>query len=214
MVRGRRPDPNRAPAGTSHHPAGGEQIVEYVPQAHSSALVCQMADSLPTDLARDVFARSIEAMGDRLTDNDVYALRRMAVAFDRSVQADLDIEKNGLMYVTEWGRKVNPAAKLARDESNHYLKIADQYGLTFLARLRAGILQLAGQSMMSQIHESMASAIVSRILELDPLETIVVENAIDAREHVCVCGRDFPTKRGLSNHKRYCKSPKKKRRKR
>lgn len=197
MARGRRPSANKAPAGTSHHPAAGEQIVEYAPQVHSMELVCQVLQELPSELARAVFSRSVEALGDKLVDNDIYALQRMAISFDRSIEADKDVEAHGLFQETPWGRKVNPAAKLARDESGHYMKIADQYALTFVSRLRAGILQLAGQSMMEQIHESMASAIVSRILQLDPVETIVVEQAM----HRCKCGRSFGSARGLSIHR-------------
>jgi hypothetical protein len=53
--------------------------------------------------------------------------------------------------------------KVARDEGTFYLRIADQYALTFVARLRAGLLQLAGQSLMKDLHSGIAEAIVAQI---------------------------------------------------
>ena len=218
MSRGNRPAPNKAPAGTSHHPDAGEQTVEIVPQEHDDVLALTIAEELPEGLPRDVFIRSVGELGDRIRDTDLEALRLMAWALHRSAEAQKDVEDNGLFEFHEiYGKRPNPALKLARDEAKLYLQIADQYALTFVSRLRAGILQLAGQSMLEQVHESMAAAIVARILAHDPMERRALEPAIEAAlvRHTCGdCGRTFASHRGLAVHRHRAHPPKKPRRRR
>lgn len=164
MSRGRTPDPQRAKRGTGHRPAAGEEIVEYAPGAIDLRHRDTVASELPEGLPRDVFIRAVDELGDKLRDTDLEALRIMAWAIHRSNEAQMLVEEHGMMISSEWGPKVNPMLKVARDEAALYLKIADQYALTFVSRLRAGVLQLAGQSMLQQIHEQMADAIVARIV--------------------------------------------------
>lgn len=200
MARGRKADPQRAKRGTGHRPAAGERVVEIVKQEHSMTLQSSIAQELPAGLPRDVFLRSCLELGDKLRDTDLEALRIMAWSLYRHSQAQEEVEKSGLFVEGPFGNMVaNPALKMARDEASLYLKIADQYALTFTSRLRAGILQLAGQSMLSQMHESMAAAIVARIVATDPVEQAIVADAIDV--YPCECGRSFTSSRGLAVHK-------------
>jgi hypothetical protein len=217
MARGNRPAPAKGPAGTSHHPAAGEQTVEIVAQDHSAALASCIAAELPDGLPRQVFLRSVDELGDRLRDMDLEALRIMAWALHRADEAQRDVEACGMFEYHEiYGKRPNPALKIARDEANLYLKIADQYALTFVSRLRAGILQLAGQSMFEQLHESMAAAIVSRIVATDPVERRAIEAAVTGvTVHVCAdCEREFASGRGLAVHRSRAHPPKPKKRKR
>lgn len=215
MSRGKRPAASRAPGGTNHHPDATERVVEIVPQEHDAVLAVVISEELPEGLPRQVFLRSVSELGDRLRDTDLEALRLMAWALHRSHQAQLDVEANGMFEISEmYGKRPNPALKIARDEAALYLKIADQYALTFVSRLRAGILQLAGQSMLQQIHQSMADEIVARILSHDPMERRAIKPALpgSAAAHVCGnCGREFSSARGLSVH-RHRAHPKKRRR--
>ncbi len=205
MSRGRRPSPKRAPSGTSHHPAAGEQVVEIAAQAHDSALVQEIAAELPEGLPRRVFLRSVDELGERMRDMDLEALRVMAWAIHRSNEAQLDVEINGMFEIHEiYGKRPNPALKVARDEANLYLKIADQYALTFVSRLRAGILQLAGQSMLEQLQESMATAMVKRILAHDPVDRRAIGPAIKTAVSIFACGgceRTFASHRALAVHR-------------
>jgi len=199
MSRGRKADPQRAARGTGHRPQVGEAITEYVPQHHSSALERQFAEELPVGLPRDSFMRAVAELGDRGRDTDLEALRIMAMCIHRAQQYQQVVDAEGLMVSDSFGnRKVNPALKASRDEANMYLKIANQYGLTFVSRLQAGIMQLAGESMLQQMHQSIAGAIVSRIIAAEPVEAI-----IDALPHVCPdCKRGFSSARGLASHVR------------
>ena len=165
MTKGRKPDPQRAKRGTGHRPPAGESIVEYVPQHHDLKLRESLSRSLPAGAARRVFKNAVTELGDKIRDNDLEALALMARHYHNALEAQKLVDKYGLAENTPFGMKVNPFLKAARDEEAAYLKIAERYALTFVSRLQAGILQLAGQSMMQQIHHEMADAIVARILE-------------------------------------------------
>jgi phage terminase small subunit len=163
MTRGRKPDPKRAARGTGHRAQTGKKTTKVVPQVVELGLVEVIAGELPAGLPRDMFLRATGELSGRLNDTDLEALRMMAWSLYRHEQAQAHVEEHGIMVDTPFGPKVNPMLKVARDEGAFYLKIADQYALTFVARLRAGLLQLAGQSLMKDLHSGMADAIVARL---------------------------------------------------
>jgi phage terminase small subunit len=155
MTRGRKPDPGRGRRVTRPPP---HQVVE-------PGLFEVIASELPQGLPRDIFKRAVGELAGRLNDTDLEALRMMAWSLYRHEQAQQHVEDNGIMVDTPFGPKLNPMLKLARDEGTFYLRIADQYALTFVGRLRAGLLQLAGQSLMKDLHSGIAAAIVARITD-------------------------------------------------
>jgi phage terminase small subunit len=165
VTRGRKPDPQRAKRGTGHVPQQGKKTTKVVPQVIEESLVDVIAGELPQGLPRDIFVRAVGELAGRLNDTDLEALRMMAWSLYRHEQAQAHVEANGIMVDTPFGPKVNPMLKVARDEGTFYLRIADQYALTFVGRLRAGLLQLAGQSLMKDLHSGIAEAIVSRITD-------------------------------------------------
>jgi len=202
MTRGNRPAASRAPSGTSHHPDATDRTVEIVEQVHSDDLVRAIAAEIPDGTPRAVFLRAVEELGGRVRDTDLEALRIMAVALHNYGEAQQHIARYGTLVASVMGNLMpNPALKVARDEANLYLKIADQYALTFVSRLRAGLLQLAGQSMLQQLHDGVAGAIVERILELPPDDRLAL-SAASTVARCQQCGRTFKTSRGLAAHVR------------
>jgi len=165
MTRGRKADPQRAKRGTGHSPQVGKKTTRVVPQVVDSRLSLEIAAELPEGLPREMFLRAVGELAGRLADTDFEALRMMAWSVYRHQQAQEYVERDGMVVDTPFGPRVNPMLKVARDEAQLYLKIADQYALTFVARLRAGLLQLAGQSLMKDLHSGIAEAIVARITD-------------------------------------------------
>jgi phage terminase small subunit len=165
VARGRKPDPQRRARKTGNTPKPGHKTTKIVPQDHSNNLALCMAQELPEGLAREVFLRSIDELSDRLRDTDLEALRMMSWSIYRHQQAQAIVERDGMMVTTPFGPVVNPMLKVAREEAKLYLKIADEYALTFVARLRAGLMQLAGQSLMRDLHSGIAEAIVKQITD-------------------------------------------------
>ena len=165
MTRGRKPDPGRAKRGTGNRPQVGKATTRIVPQDATPAVATAIAAELPEGLPREMFLRATAELAGRLNDTDFEALRMMAWSVYRHQQAQEHVEREGMVVETPFGPKVNPMLKVARDEAQLYLKIADQYALTFVARLRAGLLQLAGQILMKDLHSGIAEAIVARITD-------------------------------------------------
>jgi phage terminase small subunit len=165
VSRGRKPDPKRAKRGTGHRPQVGQKTTPIVPQVVELSLVETIAADLPAGLPREIFMRAVTELADRVNDTDLEALRMMAWSLYRHQQAQEHIEEYGIVVETPFGPKLNPMLKLARDEGAFYLRIADQYALTFVARLRAGLMQLAGQSLMKDLHSGIADAIVARLTD-------------------------------------------------
>lgn len=165
MTRGRKPDPKRSKRGTGNRPKTGQKTTHVVPQVVDTSLAVEIGADLPEGLAREIFKRAVAELSGRLNDTDLEALRMMAWSVYRHQQAQQYVEDEGLVVDTPFGPKVNPMLKVARDEGTFYLRVADQYALTFVARLRAGLLQLAGQSLMKDLHSGIAEAIVARITD-------------------------------------------------
>ncbi len=163
MSKGRKADPGRARRGTGNRPQAGKSVTKIAPQTCDPVLAQSIAAELPDGLPRAMFQRAVSELAGRLNDTDLEALRMMAWACHRHQQAQEHVEEHGIFVDTAFGPQVNPMLKVARDEGTFYLKIADQYALTFVARLRAGLLQLAGQSLLTDLHSGIADAIVARI---------------------------------------------------
>ena len=163
MTRGRKPDPGRAKRGTGNRPQVGKATTRIVPQDATPAVATAIAAELPEGLPREMFLRATAELAGRLNDTDFEALRMMAWSVYRHQQAQEHVEREGMVVDTPFGPKVNPMLKVARDEGTFYLRVADQYALTFVGRLRAGLLRLAGQSLMKDLHSGIAEAIVAQI---------------------------------------------------
>lgn len=165
MSRGRKPDPKRAARKTGNTPQTGKRKTKITPIDSTPPLILQFASELPEGAPREMFLRATAELAGRLADTDLEALSMMAWSVCHYQEAQRSIAEDGMMVKTEWGPRVNPMLKVARDEAQLYLKIADQYGLTFVSRLRTGLMQLAGQSLMRDLHEGMAKAIVAQITD-------------------------------------------------
>lgn len=164
MTRGRKADPQREARGTGHRPQHGEAMVEYNKQTHSLEIQAQLAKTLPAGEARESFLLAVEELGDKLRDTDLRNLRAMAWHMHRAQEAQKIVDRDGMEVYTDFGVKPHPMMKVARDEDAAYMRIAEKYALTFEARLRAGVMQVAGQSILQELHSDMAAAIVARIV--------------------------------------------------
>jgi phage terminase small subunit len=52
---------------------------------------------------------------------------------------------------------VNPLVKVERDMAATYMRISNDFGLTIAARLRLGLIQLAGQSILQSLNADLDS---------------------------------------------------------
>lgn len=152
MPKGRPPDPTRAKRGTGNRPQ--TQPVKALPALPETSGF-PVPQELP-DEAREMYERVVRELEPRgLREADLDALTMMVHSAYVHRQAREFVARNGVMVLVNGRPVVNPAIKVARDEAAMYLRIAQEYGLTLAARLRLGLMQLAGESMLSSMNRDL-----------------------------------------------------------
>lgn len=106
---------------------------------------------------------------DRLLEADILdrvdapALEMLSTAYARVGHARDAIKKYGHFTRGSSGQvKEHPAVKLERESVALFLKLAEQYALTPVARTRLGLAQLQGRSMVAEMDDRLGKA------ELEP----------------------------------------------
>lgn len=154
MAKGRPADPTRARRKTGHRPLPGEgKAVEVAPQ--SDAVVFAPPAGLSPE-GEAMFQRIVAELAPRgLREADLDALTMLCHSAEVHRQAREFVTRSGVMVMVNGRPVVNPAIKVARDEAQNYLRIAQEYGLTLAARLRLGLMQLAGESMLASLNRDL-----------------------------------------------------------
>jgi P27 family predicted phage terminase small subunit len=99
-----------------------------------------------------MFERIVEELAPRgLRPVDLEALEMMCHSAYAHRKAREFVAQHGVMVQVNGRIMPNPALKVARDEASAYTRIAQEYGLTLAARLRLGLMQLAGESMLASL---------------------------------------------------------------
>lgn len=147
-------DPNREKRGTGHHPTTAKPKVELV-----RSLPVDEAPPPPEDLPHDVHelwrVSIAELQHKGLRPADYEAIRLMCLMALRARQASDHIATWGLLVEGERGPLTNPMIKVERDASMTYLRIAQDFGLTFASRLRLGLMRLSGESLLGQLNREL-----------------------------------------------------------
>lgn len=153
MTKGRPADPTRARRKTGNRPLPGEQKETNLPALlpGEATPIFNMPDTLPPE-AQQMFQRIVDELSSRgLREADIEAITMMCHSAYVHQQAREFVRRNGVMVLVNGRPIVNPAIKVARDEAANYLRLASEYGLTLAARLRLGLMQLAGESMLASL---------------------------------------------------------------
>lgn len=159
MAKGRPADPARARRQTGHRPKPGE--AKAAPEVLPTAVV-PAAHGLPEppeDLppaAQEMFRRVVAELAPRgLREADLEAVSMMCYSAHIHYEARRQIAETGVLVQGLRGPMVNPLIKVARDEANTYLRLANEFGLTLAARLRLGLMQLAGESILTSLNKDL-----------------------------------------------------------
>ncbi len=146
-MKGRPADPTRARRGTGHRATAIQRAGVLVPvPSREQQLPAPPAD-LPPEV-HELWTLAMEELAPRgLRAADYEAIRMMCMAAARHRRASARINATDVVVSGPNGPIVNPLLRVERDEAATYLRIAEQYGLTMAARLRLGLVQLAGQSL-------------------------------------------------------------------
>jgi len=153
-LKGRPKDPTRTRRQT-----GNRRKPNEPPAMRAVPAIVDRVPPPPEDLAEEaqaiwrILAAELEPKG--LGPGDYEALRQMVTAAHRAREAARNITKYGLIVEGQRGPMVNPLVKLERDATLTYLKLAEQYGLTLASRLRLGMIQLQGSSLLSTLQSQL-----------------------------------------------------------
>lgn len=155
MAKGRPADPTRAKRGTGNRPKAGEAKVTEIAIPSRPAL-----PSAPTDLppeAQEMYRSIVAELIPRgLREADLESVAMMCHSAWLHREARLKIAQTGILVKGPRGvPMVNPLIKVARDEANTYLRLANEFGLTLAARLRLGLMQLAGESILESMNRDL-----------------------------------------------------------
>lgn len=87
-----------------------------------------------------------------LRPSDLEGVRMLVMAAHRNRQAAAAVDEHGLIVPSGSGSMMlNPALRLEKDTRADFLRWSDALGLTMASRLRLGLMQLAGESLLSSL---------------------------------------------------------------
>jgi len=158
VAKGRPADPTRTRRGTGNRPAAGKAKPAPAPVvAIASAASAPALPAAPPDLpaeAVDLWDTVIAELWPRgLRPADLEGVRMLVLAAYRNRQAEAVVSEHGILVMGTRGNPIpNPALKIAKDTRADYLRLADAFGLTLAARLRLGLMQLAGESLLQSLN--------------------------------------------------------------
>lgn len=158
-MKGRPADPTRARRRTGNRPQPGEarppRALAALPAPRDEADPLAPPEDLPPAAAA-VWEQAVAELEPKgLRPADLEAVRLMCVAACRARQAAAELDKYGLLVKGERGPMVNPMARLERDATMTYLRLAEQFGLTLASRMRLGLMVLAGESLVAELNRDL-----------------------------------------------------------
>ena len=158
-MKGRPPDPQRARRGTGHRPLAGQRPpIELVAPALEPPEPPAM---LPPE-GRETWRLVTSDLVQRgLVAADLPLAEMLVMAFVRSRQARAEIAKTSVLVSFEGRALAHPMLKLEKDSAATYLRLAETLGLSPAARVRLGLMQVAGQSLLLTIAERVARAVAA-----------------------------------------------------
>lgn len=151
----RQSDPTRARRKTGNRPKPGEaKPAKEILPAKTAPAITPPPDLAPE--AAEMYVRIVEELVPRgLREADLESVAMMCHSAHLHREARAAIAKHGLLVKGPRGPMVNPLVKVARDEATIYLRLANEFGLTLAARLRLGLMQLAGESIIESLNRDL-----------------------------------------------------------
>jgi len=157
-------DPTRARRGTGNRPVNTLPAIPDEPPADVAGV-----DRFPPpphlpDEAQAIYARVVAELAPQgLRETDAEAIGMLAQSAWVHAEARRELARTGVLVKGPRGPMVNPLVKVIRDEAATYLRLADAYGLTLASRLRLGLLQLAGQSMLDAMNADLDATVTVQV---------------------------------------------------
>lgn len=163
MSKGRPPDPSRARRKTGNRPAQGTpKVIKASPVKVKPAdpVIVERfppPDTLPASV-RGVWRAVIDDLGGSNHMRETYlpALTAYCEALHVHEQASANLHKFGVLVKGPNGQAVpNPLIKVQKEAAATMLRYAETLGLTPSGRIRLGLMEITGMSILSSLNESL-----------------------------------------------------------
>lgn len=161
MTKGRPADPGRARRGTGNRPKPG-QAKQLKPAlvVPGSAVTVPESYPPPADLpavVHDVWRAAVSDLGgaSHMRDSFTPALYAYCQAVYIHAQASANIAQFGVLVKGPHGPIANPLLKVQKDAAATMLRMAETLGLTPAARIRVGLMEVTGMSLLAGINQAL-----------------------------------------------------------
>lgn len=152
-MRGRPRDPARGRRRTGHRGKPGEPPrLRFAPPAEPGPP--EPPEDLPEG-AKALWGELAPHLPPGLRGADLILFRMLSVAAHRAARATAGLERYGEVVRGTRGPMLNPLARLERDATQAFLRLSEELGLTFASRLRLGVVELQGKSVLHALHEDL-----------------------------------------------------------
>lgn len=153
MPRGGVPDPKSSKRGTSHRKPKEARTLAPVEKVSSAIDPPADLNPLAAELWRDV-VRELASHGAS-REVDAVHVRFLCDQFVTYQECQAVVTQFGPMVEVEGRYVENPAVAMRDKAQANYLKISDRLGLDPLSRLKLGLLQVTGQSILAGIDKEL-----------------------------------------------------------
>jgi len=111
-----------------------------------------------------MYTRIVSELTPRgLREADLEAVSMMCHSAWLHTEARKKLAETGVLVKGPRGPMVNPLVKVARDEAATYLRLADSFGLTLASRLRLGLMQLTGESILQSLNNDLDASVTVKV---------------------------------------------------
>jgi P27 family predicted phage terminase small subunit len=163
MAKGRPADPTRARRGTGNRPKPGEAKASKVPLVVPGASAVSLPESFPPPAelpvqVHDVWRAAVADLGgaNHMRDSFMPALSAYCNAVYIHAQAAANIQEYGVLVAGPNGMPIaNPLLKVQKDAAATMLRFAETLGLTPAARIRVGLMEVTGMSLLAGINQAL-----------------------------------------------------------
>lgn len=158
MPKGRPVDPTRAKRGTGNRPKPGE-----AKKARAISPIVVQSEPFPPPATlpkevHDVWRAIVADLGgaNNLRESYLPALTAYCDAVYVHAQASANIQRIGILVKGANGVPMaNPLLRIQKDASATMLRYAESLGLTPAARIRLGLMEITGMSLLSTLNNSL-----------------------------------------------------------
>lgn len=161
MAKGRPADPTRARRGTGNREKPGEaKKVKAVVPVPGSAVMVPESYPPPAELpsaVHPVWRAAVADLGgaNHMRDSFVPALVAYCNAVWVHAEASVNIQNFGLLVNGQHGPIPNPLLKVQKDAAATMLRMAETLGLTPAARIRVGLMEVTGMSLLAGLNQTL-----------------------------------------------------------